>query len=94
MARWGGHGHKPTNWMVAVPTGDYLADSALLLHHWDEASFTWQRLPLARIIPAQTPESWPFPTSWTYAKAFELPTCRWHQLVHSPELVSRATKMF
>ena len=38
MAGW--KDHKPTNWMVAVPNGDYLADSALLLHQWDEASFT------------------------------------------------------
>ena len=58
MARW--KDHKLTNWMVAVPAGDYLADSALLLHQWDEASFTWLRLPLGRIIPAQTPETWPF----------------------------------
>ena len=56
MASW--KDHKPTNWMVAVAAGDYLADAALLLHHWDEDSFTWYRYPLARIIPAQTPESW------------------------------------
>ncbi len=31
MASW--KDHKPTNWMVAVATGDYLADAALLLHH-------------------------------------------------------------
>ena len=43
MACW--KDHKPTNWMVAVPDGDYLSGTALLLHQWDEASFTWQRLP-------------------------------------------------
>ena len=58
MACW--KDHKPTNWMVAVPDGDYLSGTALLLHQWDEASFTWQRLPLARIIATQTPESWTF----------------------------------